>query len=141
MGDTGGKRGRGESPDTAARYDAEESSSSGRGDWGGMRRQGTQGTQGAAQGQRTPWPGRAEGSPPTKRTLCVVCCTPMAEGRHSMWCRASAVHGCPGDALPLCLMVQLKFSLGLGLCASVAWLGCVEAGSWAAEILQYTATL
>ena len=38
--------------------------------------------------------------------------------------RAATVHGCPGNALPLCLMVLPKFLLGPGLCASGRWLVC-----------------
>ena len=72
---------------------------------------------------------------------CVVCCAPVAEGHHSAWRRAAAVLGCLGDVLPLCLMVLLKFSLGPDLCASGPCLGCDEAGTWAAEMLQFTATL
>ena len=76
----------------------------------------------------------------SKRALCVVCGAPMAEGHHSLWCRAAAAQGCPGDALLLCLMVLLKFSLGPGLCASRPRSGFDEAGTWAAETLPYTAT-
>ena len=46
---------------------------------------------------------------------CVWC---IVQGRYLLWCRAATVPGCPGDALPLCLMVLLKFSLGPTLCAS-----------------------
>ena len=48
----------------------------------------------------------------------VVCCAPVAEGRHPLWCRAASVPGFPGDALPLCLMALLKVSLGPALGAS-----------------------
>ena len=65
----------------------------------------------------------------------------MVEGHHSLWRRAVAIQGCPGDALPLCLMLQPKFSLGPGLCASKPWSVIGEASTWAAEILQCTATL
>ena len=77
----------------------------------------------------------------SKRALCVVCCTPVAEGRQSPRGRAAIVQGCLGEALPLCLMVPLKFSLGLGLCGSTPWSRRDEAGTWAAEILQHAATL
>ena len=50
----------------------------------------------------------------SKRTLCVVCGAPVAEGHHPLWCRAAIVPGCPEDTLPLCLMVLPKFSLGPG---------------------------
>ena len=46
--------------------------------------------------------------------LCVVCCAPVAEGCQPLWGWAAAVQGCPRDTLPLCMMVRLKFSLGLG---------------------------
>ena len=77
----------------------------------------------------------------SKRELCVVCGAPVAAGRHSLWCRAAAVQGCPRDALTLCLMVQPKFLLDLGLRASGPWSCNVEAGSGVPEILQYTNTL
>ena len=77
----------------------------------------------------------------SKHALCVVYCVPMAEGCHSLWCRVAAVEDCLGDTLPLCLMVQSKFLLGLGLCACGPWSGIDVAGTWAAKILQYTATL
>ena len=70
----------------------------------------------------------------SKSALCVVCGTPVAEGRLSLRCSVAAV-------LPLHLMVQPKFSLDPGPCASGPWSGIDEAGTWAAEILQYTATL
>ena len=47
----------------------------------------------------------------SKCALCVVCCAPVAGGCHSLWRRAAAVQGCPGDILPLCLMVLPKFLL------------------------------
>ena len=37
----------------------------------------------------------------------------------------------PWEALPICLMVPPKFSLGLALCASGPWSHCDEAGTWA----------
>ena len=77
----------------------------------------------------------------SKRVLCVVCCAPVAEGRHPLWRRAAAVQGCPGDALLLCLMVVPKFSRSPGLCASRPRSGLDEASIWAAEMLLYTATL
>ena len=48
----------------------------------------------------------------------------------------STILGCSGDALPLCMMVLLKFSLGPALGASTPLWGIDEAGTWAAEILQ-----
>ena len=74
----------------------------------------------------------------SNRALCVVCCAPVAEGRVSLWRRAAAVQGCPGDALPLCLTVLPKFSLDPGLCATAPPWGTEEAGTWAAEIPQDT---
>ena len=65
----------------------------------------------------------------SKCTLHVVCCAPVAEGRHPPSCRAGSVQGRPGDGLPLSLVVLRKFSLGLGLCASEPWSGIDEAGT------------
>ena len=55
----------------------------------------------------------------SKHALRVVCCAPVAEGRLSLWHRAATVHGCPGDTLPLCLVVLLEFSLPMRLQALV----------------------
>ena len=77
----------------------------------------------------------------SKRALCLVCCAPVAEGRHPLWCRAATIPGCPGDVLPLRLMVVPKFSLGPALGASGPWWDIDEAGTWVAETLQHIATL
>ena len=67
----------------------------------------------------------------SKRTLCAVCGAPVAKGHHFLRRWAAAAGGCPGDALPHCLMVLLKFSLSPGLCASGPWSGIDEASTWA----------
>ena len=67
---------------------------------------------------------------------CLLCGAPVV-----VQCRVGAVRGCPGDALPLCLMVLRKFSLGPSLCVFRSSPCCVEVGFWAAEILQYIATV
>ena len=49
------------------------------------------------------------------RAPCVVCCAPVEEDCPSLWCTAVAVHSCPGETLPLCLMVLLEFLLPMHL--------------------------
>ena len=44
----------------------------------------------------------------SERGLPVVCCT-LGTGQELSPCAASSVQGCPGDSLPLCLLVQLEF--------------------------------
>ena len=42
----------------------------------------------------------------SKHMLCVVCYAPMT-GQESSLRTAALVQGCPGDSLPLCVLVQL----------------------------------
>ena len=76
--------------------------------------------------------GLAHGKMQAGRAVClgalsVVCCDPVAEGRLPLWCRVVTVPGCPGDALPLRLIVLPKFSLSPVLGASGPWWGIDEA--------------
>ena len=68
-------------------------------------------------------------------------CAPVAEGRPFLGRLAAVALGCPGDILPLCLLVLLKVLLGPSLRASRPWLGCNKAGTRATDILPTTATL
>ena len=74
----------------------------------------------------------------SKCVRCVVCFAPMAKGPPCLKRRVVVVHGCPWDPCP---SARRCYRSSRRLCASGPWSGGFQVGSWAAENLQYTATL
>ena len=71
----------------------------------------------------------------SKCALCVVCGASVVEGRLPVWRRAAAVQGCPGR------LAALPDGATKVLAGPGPWAGIDEASTWAAKILQHTATL
>ena len=93
------------------------------------------------------WPGwsctngRREGCV-SERAPCVVCCAPVAEGRHPLSPPLALAAGLPRGR-PAALFDGATEVLGgpCPRCLRALWWGIDEAGTWAAKILQHTATL
>ena len=93
------------------------------------------------------WPGwsctngRREGCV-SERAPCVVCCAPVAEGRHPLSPSLALAAGLPRGR-PAALFDGATEVLGgpCPRCLRALWWGIDEAGTWAAKILQHTATL